>query len=214
MDKIDYKKLMANLYRAPTDTFVAVDVPAMHFVKVDGKGDPNREPLYQSALEWLYSVSYAMKFAAKGSQGRDYVVPPLEGLRWADDPEDFVERRKTGWCWTMMIMAPDFLDQAMFEAAVHKAKKKRGEPPSSLRLEMLDEGPCLQILHVGSYDDEGPTLLKLHNEVMPAQGLTFAGPHHEIYLSDPRKAAPDKLKTLLRQPVNASADARPARVQS
>jgi hypothetical protein len=201
MAKIDIKKTMPELYRAPTDRFVSVDVPAMQFVEIDGEGDPNKAPTYRQAIEWLYSVSYAMKFAAKASKGKDYVVPPLEGLWWADDPTDFVERRKDRWRWTMMIMAPDFIDRPLFDAAVEKSKKKLGASPESLRLEPFDEGRALQILHVGSYDDEGPTLAKLHNEVMPSQGLTFAGPHHEIYLSDPRKTEPAKLKTILRQPV-------------
>ncbi|MDB5487073.1 MAG: hypothetical protein JWQ58_788 [Reyranella sp.] len=201
MNKIDFKKTLAALYAAPTDRFVAIDVPTLTFVKIDGQGDPNTAPAYRQAIEWLYPVSYALKFAAKG-MGRDYVVPPLEGLWWADDPADFVARRKDRWRWTMMIMAPDFIERAFFNAAVEKTKKKLGDAPSSLRLEPLAEGRVLQILHVGSYDDEGPTLAKLHDEVMPAQGLTFAGPHHEIYLSDPRKTAPAKLKTILRQPVN------------
>jgi hypothetical protein len=201
MEKIDFKKSLPDLYRSPADRFVSVDVPTMQFVKVDGKGDPNAAPAYKLAIEWLYAVSYAMKFAAKTAKGKDYVVPPLEGLWWADDPADFVARRKERWCWTMMIMVPEFIDRPLFEAAVEKAKKKLGTPPASLRLEILNEGRALQILHVGSYDDEGPTLAKLHDEEMPARGLAFAGPHHEIYLSDPRRTEPAKLRTILRQPV-------------
>ena len=201
MEKIDFRKTMPELYRPPTDRFVSVDIPVMQFVKIDGEGDPNTAPAYKQAIEWLYSVSYAMKFAAKASKGGGYVVPPLEGLWWADNPADFVERRKDRWRWTMMIMAPEFIDRSLFEAAVEKASKKLGAPPESLRLETLDEGRALQILHVGSYDDEGPTLAKLHDEVMPSQGLTFAGVHHEIYLSDARKTEPAKLRTILRQPV-------------
>ena len=200
MSKIDFKKTLTALYTAPADRFVALDVPSLTFVKVDGAGDPNTAPAYKQAIEWLYPVSYALKFAAKGI-GKDYVVPPLEGLWWADDPADFVARRKDRWRWTMMIMVPNFIERPFFQAAVEKTKKKLGDAPPSLRLEPLAEGRALQILHVGSYDDEGPTLAKLHDEVMPAQGLTFAGPHHEIYLSDPRKTAPAKLKTILRQPV-------------
>jgi hypothetical protein len=201
MAKIDFRKAMPELYRAPADRFVSIDVPAMQFVKVDGKGDPNEAPAYKKAIEWLYSVSYAMKFAAKAKESKDYVVPPLEGLWWADDPTDFVERRKNLWHWTMMIMAPDFIGRSLFDAAVEKSTKKLGAQPESLRLELLDEGRALQILHIGSYDDEGPTLAKLHNDVMPSQSLTFSGPHHEIYLSDPHKTEPAKLKTILRQPV-------------
>lgn len=201
MDKIDFKKTLSKLYGAPKGGFASVEVPILLFVKVDGKGDPNREPGYRRAIEWLYSVSYAMKFAAKAKPGKDYVIPPVEGLWWADDPTDFVTRRKHLWRWTMMIMVPDFIDRSLYDAAVAKTRDKLGESPETLRLELLNEGRCLQTLHIGSYDDEGPILAKLHDEVMPAQRLTFAGPHHEIYLSDPRKTPPEKLKTILRQPV-------------
>ena len=204
MEKIDFKKSLPDLYKPPADRFVSVDVPAMQFVKVDGRGDPNTAPAYKQAIEWLYSVSYAMKFAAKATLGKDYVVPPLEGLWWADDPADFVARRKDRWCWTMMIMAPAFIDPALFKAAIDKSKKKLGTPPDSLRLEKLEEGTALQILHVGSYDDEGPTLARLHDQEMPSRGLAFAGPHHEIYLSDARKTEPAKLRTILRQPVKSA----------
>lgn len=205
MEKVDFKKSFPNLYRPPARRFVSVEVPSMQFVKIDGKGDPNTVPAYRQAIEWLYSVSYAMKFAAKVAKGKDYVVPPLEGLWWADDPADFVARRKERWRWTMMIMAPDFIDLMLFDAAIEKAGKKLGAAPESLRLERLEEGTVLQTLHVGSYDDEGPILARLHNEEMPSRGLTFAGPHHEIYLSDARKTAPAKLRTILRQPVTSAA---------
>lgn len=201
MEKIDFKKSLKPLYNPPVDTFVPVEVPKMQFVKVDGKGDPNTASTYRSALEWLYGVSYAMKFAGKAALGKDYVVPPLEGLWWADDPKDFIARRKDRWSWTMMIMAPDFIIRKMFESAVERTGKKLGKAPKSLRLESYDEGLSLQILHLGSYDDEGPVLARLHNEVMPKRGMTFNGSHHEIYLSDPRRTEPSRLKTILRQPV-------------
>lgn len=201
MDKIDFRKLHKALYNPPPGEFVRIDVPAMQFVKVNGAGDPNTSQTYKTAVEWLYAVSYALKFAARAALGKDYVVPPLEGLWWADDPASFVARRKDEWRWTMIIMAPDFIDQAMFEAARAKAAKKLGAPPDSLRLESYAEGLSLQIMHVGSYDEEGPALARLHAEIMPAQKLAFNGPHHEIYLGDPRKTEPARLKTILRQPV-------------
>jgi hypothetical protein len=199
MDKIDFRRALKS-YQA-TQILELVDVPAMQFVMVDGAGNPNTAPAYKTAIEWLYSTSYALKFAAKASLGKDYVVPPLEGLWWADDPEDFVARLKDNWRWTMMIMAPDFITDAMFVDATVKAAKKLGEAPSTLRLERYDEGRCLQVLHIGSYDDEAPTLAHLHDVEMPQRGLTFNGHHHEIYLSDARRTAPSKLKTILRQPV-------------
>lgn len=199
MDKIDFRRTLKH-YQA-TRRIELIDVPDMAFVMVDGAGNPNTAPAYQSAIEWLYSTSYALKFAAKATLGRDYVVPPLEGLWWADDPADFTARRKDNWRWTMMIMAPDFITGAMFDAAAAKAAGKLGKAPASLRLEARKEGASLQVLHVGSYDDEGPILAQLHDLEMPARGLTFNGHHHEIYLSDARRTAPDKLKTILRQPV-------------
>lgn len=204
MNKIDFKKAHPELYQPSAKDFALIDVPDMQFVMVDGEGNPNTAPSYERAIEWLFSVSYVMKFAAKASLKKDYVVPPLEGLWWADDPADFVARRKDRWRWTMMIMAPDFLTRAMFLAAVEKTQKKLDNPPESLRIEPYKEGRSFQILHVGSYDDEGPTLARLHDEVMPSQGLTFGGKHHEIYLSDARKTEPSKLKTILRQPVRLS----------
>lgn len=203
MEKTDFRKLHRELYNPPANDFVAIEVPVLQYVMVDGEGNPNVSPAYKSALEWLYSTSYAMKFAAKASLGKDYVVPPLEGLWWADDPAAFTARRKAEWKWTMMIMVPDFIFPEMFDQAVAKAGKKLGEKPLSLRLEPYAEGECLQTLHVGSYDDETPLLAKLHDEVMPGRGLTFNGNHHEIYLSDPRRVAPEKLRTILRQPVRA-----------
>jgi hypothetical protein len=199
--KIDFRRQARELYAPPAGRFVEVEVPAMNFVKVDGHGDPNVVPAYRAAVEWLYAVSYAMKFAARAQLGTDYVVPPLEGLWWATDPAAFAARRKDEWSWTMMIMAPDLVTPEIFEASVARASKKLGTPPDSLRHEPFEEGLCLQTLHVGSYDDEAPLLARLHDELMPAGGWAFAGPHHEIYLSDPRKVAPEKLKTVLRQPV-------------
>lgn len=201
MDKTDFRRALKPLYDPSRSDFVDLDVPVMRFVKVDGAGDPNTSTTYRTAVQWLYGVSYALKFAARAGLGRDYAVPPLEGLWWADDPAAFQSRAKDQWRWTMMIMTPDFITGDMFQAALTKAGKKLGDPPASLRLEAYAEGPSLQILHVGGYDDEGPVLARLHNDVMPALGLTFNGAHHEIYLNDPRKTEPAKLKTILRQPV-------------
>jgi hypothetical protein len=201
MEKIDFKKTLKPLYDPPVGEFASIEVPQMQFVKVDGEGDPNTAPAYRAAVEWLYGVSYAMKFAAKAALGTDYVVPPLEGLWWADDPKSFITREKDKWRWTMMIMVPDFVTRDIFENAVAKTGGKLGQPLQSLRLEPYGEGLSLQTLHVGSYDEEGPVLARLHGEVMPNKGMAFNGPHHEIYLSDPRKTQSAKLKTILRQPV-------------
>ena len=201
MEKIDFRKAMKALYAPVNRSFEPVLVPRLRFFMVDGAGDPNSHPDYPRAVEWLYSLSYAAKFAAKAAEQPDYVVPPLEGLWYSDDPADFVARRKRKWRWTMMIMLPEWVDDDLHAAALAKARGKLGDPPASLRLEALEEGQCLQALHIGSYEAEGPILADLHGRLMPELGLTFAGPHHEIYLGDPRRTTPDKLKTILRQPV-------------
>ncbi|KFL26669.1 hypothetical protein JP74_11250 [Devosia sp. 17-2-E-8] len=200
-DKIDFRKSLKTLYQPSAKAFELIEVPAMQFVMVDGAGNPNTAETYKHALEWLYATSYALKFAIRHATGQDYVVPPLEGLWWSEDMESFIRRDKDRWRWTMMIMAPDFASSALYEAAVEKARGKLGESPASLRLERYEEGLSVQILHIGSYDDEGPTLARLHDEFMPRNGLVATGHHHEIYLSDARKTAPEKLKTILRQPV-------------
>lgn len=202
MEKFDIKKACKTLYSAPAGAFALVRVPAMHYLMIDGAGDPNTAPHYKAAVEALYAASYTLKFMSKEVLRRDYVVPPLEGLWWADDMSDFVARRKDRWRWTMMIVVPDFIDRGMAEVAITKAKEKKGLPAlSQLRWKQLEEGQVVQTLHVGAYDDEGPILQSLHRDFLPAQSLVPSGHHHEIYLSDPRKTPAEKLKTLLRQPV-------------
>jgi hypothetical protein len=200
-DKVDLKKTLKALYAPPVGRFVEIDVPPLRYLMADGAGDPNTAAAYRSAVEWLYSVSYPVKFMSKKELGRDYGVMPLEGLWWADDMSTFLSRQKDRWSWTMMILQPDWISEDMIAAAVARASAKRGPPPASLRLETLEEGLCVQTMHVGSYDDEGPVLAKLHDEYLPENSLVENGHHHEIYLGDPRKTAPEKLKTILRQPV-------------
>ena len=202
MDKYDIKKALKPLYNAPAGRFVQVDIPAMRYLMIDGAGDPNTSPDYAAAVEALYTASYTLKFKSKAELGRDYVVPPLEGLWWAEDLSDFVARRKDRWLWTMMIAVPEFVPVTAAKQAIAQAIEKKGLPAlSQLRLEVLEEGLVVQTLHVGAYDDEGPTLRRLHEEVLPAQGLVPTGHHHEVYLSDPRKTVAERLKTVLRQPV-------------
>ena len=200
--KVDFKKSLDS-YRAKAGEFRIIDVAPMQYLMIDGHGDPNTSPLYAQALEALYPVAYKMKFASKRELGRDYVVPPLEGLWWAEDMNAFTTARdKSQWYWTMMIMAPDWIDTATFKTAVEQAGVKN--PPKRLgdvRLEVLTEGRCVQTLHIGSYDNEGPVLAQMHQEFIPAHDLQMTGKHHEVYFSDPRRTAPEKLRTLLRQPV-------------
>lgn len=205
MDKTDFKKEMKSLYSPGAKDFVLVDVPRMQFLMVDGMGDPNTAPAYANAVEALYSVSYALKFMSKKAPGRDYAVMPLEGLWWADDMTDFTSGRRDGWRWTMMIMQPDWITSEMFAATRAKAAGNLGAVPDRLRLEAFDEGLSAQILHIGPYSAEAPTIARLHNVFLPENGLVPTGHHHEIYLGDPRKSAPEKLRTILRQPVRSKA---------
>ena len=200
MAKLDLKKTRKELFTAPLNRFVPINVPPVSYLMVDGHGDPNTAPAYKLAVESLYATAYTIKFSCKAN-GEDFVVAPLEGLWSAPNPESFTARRKDEWDWTMMIMVPDYVDDETFLAAKARAREKLGTLPESLRLESLEEGLCLQALHVGSYDDEGPLLAMLHGEIMPSGAYDFAGRHHEVYLSDPRKTPPEKLKTVIRQPV-------------
>ena len=203
MPKIDFKKELKHLYQPSTKEFAVVDVPPMNFLMIDGHGDPNTAQEYQDALEALYAVAYKLKFMSKKEQGMDYVVPPLEGLWWAEDMEAFTTGRdKSAWDWTMMIMQPEWVTQEMLEEALRQVgKKKKPLALPKLRLEAYQEGLSVQIMHIGSYDDEAPTLDRMHHEFIPANGYEMAGKHHEIYLSDPRRVAPEKMRIVLRQPI-------------
>jgi hypothetical protein len=201
MPKIDFKRELRHLYNPPR-RFTVVDVPPMHFLMIDGHGDPNTAQVYQEALEALYAVAFKIKFASKRQLDRDYVVPPLEGLWWAEDLLAFVQRDKSTWDWTMMIMQPDWITQDLVSEAIQEVARSKDLPALPLlRFESYDEGLSVQIMYVGPYDDEAPTIARLHDEFLPQNGYVEAGKHHEIYLSDPRRTAPEKLKTVLRQPV-------------
>jgi hypothetical protein len=204
MQKIDFKKELKQYYSSTNKAFEVVDVPPFQFLMVDGSGDPNTARGYQEAVEVLFALSYKLKFTSKKELERDYVVPPLEGLWWAKDMEVFTTQRdKNAWSWTMMIMQPEWITQEMFETATTLVHQSKGLPGSErTRLEKYHEGLSVQILHLGSYDDEGPILHKLHHEFIPEHGYQMRGKHHEIYLSDPRRVEPTKLKTILRQPVS------------
>jgi hypothetical protein len=203
MKKIDFKKSLKHLYNPPKKDFVIVEVPRMNFLMIDGKGDPNTAASYQEALSTLYPMAYALKFASKRTLGRDYTVPPLEGLWWADDMEIFTTTtNKDDWLWTMMIMVPDWIDANLVEAMKSEVASSKDVPAiESLRFEAYDEGLAAQIMHIGPYADEGPTIKRMHHEFLPSEDLTENGKHHEIYLSDPRRVAPEKMRTVIRQPV-------------
>ncbi|MBE7699962.1 GyrI-like domain-containing protein [Oerskovia sp. Sa1BUA8] len=203
MDKVDLRAVHRELYSPPRE-FVRVVVPPLRYLQIDGEGDPNTAPAHTEAVEALFPLAYAVKFASKKDLGRDYVVGPLEGLWTAEDPGTFVRREKDAWSWTLMILQPDWLTDAFVADVARATRRKKGLPAlDRVRFVTYDEGDSVQVLHVGSYDDEAPTLARLHDEYLPAHGLTFNGPHHEIYLSDVRRTAPEKLRTVLRQPVRA-----------
>jgi hypothetical protein len=200
--KIDFKRSL-DAYQARSGEFRCVQVPDLQYLMCDGHGDPNTSPDYTEAIAALFPVAYKLKFASKRDLGRDYVVMPLEGLWWAEDMDSFTTSRdKSRWDWTLMIMVPDWVDQRMFHAAVEQAgAKNRPARLGDIRLESLAEGRCVQTLHVGSFDDEAGVLARMHHQFLPDYGLRLAGKHHEIYLSDFRRVAPERLRTILRQPV-------------
>jgi hypothetical protein len=201
VEKIDHKKEYSALYKPNAKAVAVVDVPAFNFLMIDGQGDPNTSEAYAHAVQALFSLSYTLKFMVKKSSlAIDYSVMPLEGLWWADDMSVFTADEKSQWKWTMMIMQPEYIDKNLVDTAVAALTKKKNLPALNVvRFESFAEGLCAQILHVGPFADEGPTVAKVHAHI-EANG-TLAGKHHEIYLSDIRRAAPEKWKTIVRQPM-------------
>lgn len=200
MDKVDYKKELKNLYASPKGKLVVVDVPEMNYLMVDGQGDPNTSIDFKNAIEALFSVSYTLKFKSKAI-GQDYTVMPLEGLWFAEDMTAYNNVNKDEWRWTLMIMQPDVITKDMVLQAIEEVRKKKN--PISLdqvRFESYHEGESIQTLYVGPFSDEHETIVKMH-QYIEGNGFTLSGKHHEIYLSDFNRVAPEKLKTILRQPM-------------
>jgi len=211
--KVDLKKQLRQFYEPSAREVALVDVPEIQFLMVDGMGNPNTAREYQGAVEALYALAYALKFLIKKEQGIDYAVMPLEGLWWVPDMREFTIEHKENWLWTMMIAQPEEVTADLFERArVQVQQKKPSLDLAKLRLEAFHEGLAAQIMHIGPYAEEGPTVARLHAFIRE-QGYTYEGyaydgtqqKHHEIYLSDPRRAAPDKMRTVIRQPVSRSA---------
>jgi hypothetical protein len=178
-----------------------VEVPPLRYLCLDGHGDPNTSPAYADAVQALYSVSYAAKFALR-KDGADFKVSPLEGFWSAEDMSTFVTGDKGAWDWTMVIRQPDSVTDDRVARLVAEVAEKKGLPAvRDLRVETITEGTAAQVLHVGPYAAEGPTVQRLH-DFIHEQGFVFSGDverHHEIYLGDPRRAAPEKLRTIVRQ---------------
>jgi len=199
--KADLKREITT-YAAPRGRFQLVVVAPARYLALDGRGDPNSAPAYRDALATLYPVAYRLKFTSKTVLDRDYGVMPLEALWWADEMDTFTSARdKSRWHWRLLNLVPAWLT-AVHVAAALDAVARAGHAPAiaDLRLEPFDEGLVVQTLHVGPYDDEGPVLAAMHEHVT-AEGYALTGRHHEVYLSDPRRTAPARLRTILRQPV-------------
>lgn len=203
MTKIDLRKQLKHLYEPSRKEFTLVEVPPMKFLMIDGQGNPNTSPDYQAVMQALYGMAYTLKFTSKLKLGIDFTVMALEGLWWADDMSAFAAGDKDTWKWTMMMMQPDHITAEMVEAARAELASKKNPPAlPRLRFEIFDEGLSAQIMYYGAYSDEGPTIVRLH-EFIHQSGYALRGKHHEIYLGNPGRTAPEKLKTVIRQPVES-----------
>ncbi|MBW8016967.1 MAG: hypothetical protein FVQ82_12345 [Planctomycetes bacterium] len=202
MAKVDFKKSLREFYSAKGEPKL-VEVPSMKYIQVDGVGDPNTSAAFQEAMEMLYGIAYTLKFDMKKNQPDGYfefVVPPLEALWWMD-PGPFDPDAKDKWQWTVLLMQPDFVTDELIDSTKKILNAKKPDLDlANVRYGVIDEGLSAQILHIGPYAEEGPTIEKLHAFVK-SQGYTLLDKHHEIYMSDPRRVAPEKLKTIIRHPV-------------
>ena len=202
MQKVDFKKEYATLYKASSKKFEILTVPKLQYLMIDGAGDPNNSMQFQQAIECLFSLSYTLKFIIKnGKHQIDYGVMPLEGLWWSDNMREFSAADKSKWKWTLMIMQPTFISKELVEEAKGQLAKKKELPHlNEVRFEIMEEGLCAQILYIGPYSEETSTIQKLH-EFIKESGNHLHGKHREIYLNDMRRTAPEKLKTIIRQPI-------------
>jgi hypothetical protein len=199
MKKIDYRQEWKERYQPSAKVATAVEVPPANFLMIDGRGDPNTSPEFAAAVEALFAVSYTLKFMVKRESALDYGVMPLEGLWWADDMNHFADD-KSLWFWTAMILQPEFITPERVQSATEDVRQKKKLPAlDRLRFESFTEGLCAQTMHVGPFSEEGPTVAKVH-QFIEQRGGVLRGKHHEIYLSDLRRAAPSRWRTVVRQP--------------
>jgi len=201
--KLDFKKEYKSLFSPSVKEPEIIEVPAFKYIMIDGQGDPNTSKDFQDKIQVLYGLSYTIKFMLKLDKKDpfDFTVPPLSGLWCADDITAFAEGRKHEWKWTLMILMPDRVTREVFEEGKRKLEEKKN--PAFLdraNFEIYEEGLSAQVMHIGPYAEEGPTIAKLH-DFFQGKGYTFNGRHHEIYLSDPRRCKPEKMRTILRQPI-------------
>jgi hypothetical protein len=202
MAKIDYTKEYKDWYTASISQVKMVELPVLNYLMIDGHGNPNYAPEYQQAIEALYALAYGLKFKIKkGESGLDFGVLPLEGLWWVPDMNQFSQTRKEDWDWTAMILQPPVITAPLVDDMLTETRKKKSLPGlDRIRFEGYHEGRAAQIMHIGSYSAEEPTIQKLHAYI-ESQGCSREGKHHEIYLGDPRRTAPERLRTIIRQPV-------------
>lgn len=199
-EKTELKKLFKDLYSAKAEPSL-VNVPAQNILAIDGKGDPNNSERFESCIEALFTTSYILKFAFKKEKGLDWTVLGLEGDWWCGDMSQFSMSRKNEWEWTLLIVQPDFITESDAKHAIESAKqKKKHLPIAEIRLEKRQAHKAAHILHTGPFDLEPQAIERLHCYIK-AQKLELTGIHREIYLSDKRKVAPEKMRTILRQPV-------------
>jgi len=198
---VDLRRQLPELYTAQADPAL-VDVPELDYLMIDGQGDPNASAEYGAAVQALYAVAYTVRFALKRRDDPvDAPVMPLEGLWWVPDMRTFTVEDKSGWQWTMLILQSGHTTADLVAEAKETAERKKGLPAvERVRLERFAEGRAAQVLHRGPYSAEGPTIERLHRFIAD-EGLALAGRHHEIYLGDPSRTAPEKLRTIIRQPV-------------
>ena len=200
MTKIDYRKEFGDWYTASTSKPKLVMLPELNYLMIDGKGDPNTALEYQQAVEAIYPVAYGIKFKIKRESGTDFGVLPLEGLWWVPDMNLFSTDSKDDWLWTSLILQPPIVTKEIFSEVLEDVRKKKDLPAlEKIRFESYQEGKTAQIMHLGPYADEVLTIQKLHDFIL-SQGYHLSGKHHEIYLGDPRRTAPEKLRTIIRQP--------------
>jgi hypothetical protein len=201
MEKIDLKKQLKVFYNPTANEVTLIDVPKMNFIMIDGKGAPESAQ-FAGSIQALYPIAYTIKFDKKKTEGTDFAVMGMEGLFWAKDMKVFMPETadRKEWQWTLMIIQPDFVTKADFIKAKEAAKKKKDNPYiDNVRFESFSEGKAAQIMHIGPYSAEGPNIQRLHQKIAEIGGK-LSGKHHEIYLSDPRRVAPQKMKTVIRQP--------------
>ncbi len=201
MRQIDLRRDLKHLYTPSPKEPELVKVPNFKFIMIDGTGNPNNSQDFQDSIQALYRACYTLKFMMRSEKKVDYPVMALEGLWWADDMDVFMTGARSEWKWTLMILQPSSVTKTLLKKAVREADKKKGLASlQNLRLEGYQEGLAVQMMHIGTYAGEEPTIRRLH-DFARERGLNLRGKHHEIYLSDPQRVKPERMKTVIRQPV-------------